>query len=81
MLTGPVNIGHGRETSLLDLIEALREAGAERGLTLQEPEFQAARPGEVARSCLDVNRARDELGWTPEVALTEGLRRILATLR
>ncbi len=39
-----------------------------------------ARPGEVARSCLDVTRARDELGWEAEVELRDGLRRILAGL-
>ncbi len=35
------------------------------GLTLPDPEFLPARPGEVSRSCLDVSRAREELGWPP----------------
>ncbi len=76
-LTGPVNIGHGRETSVLELISALADA-AERPLS--EPEFAPERPGEVMRSCLDVSRARDELGWKAEVELRDGLRRILAGL-
>jgi UDP-glucose 4-epimerase len=76
-LTGPVNIGHGRETSVLDLISALADV-AER--PLPEPEFAPERPGEVQRSCLDVSRARDELGWEAEVELRDGLRRILAGL-
>lgn len=79
-LTGPINIGHGQETSVLDFMAALAEVGAERGLTLGEPVFQPARAGEVARSCLDVSRARTELGWEPQVALRDGLRRILAGL-
>ncbi len=74
-LTGPVNIGHGRETSLLELLDALREVG-ERPLL--EPEFAPDRKGEVRRSCLDVSRARQELGWKARVELREGLRRILA---
>lgn len=76
-LTGPVNIGHGRETSVLDLLQALREvAGGEP----PQPRFEPERPGEVRRSCLDVTRAQRELGWEPQVQLRDGLRRILAGL-
>ena len=39
-----------------------------------------ARPGEVQRSCLDVTRARKELGWEAQAGLEDGLRDILATL-
>jgi UDP-glucose 4-epimerase len=79
-LTGPVNIARGEETSVLDLIEALREVGAEHGLTLRAPAFLPGRDGEVSRSRLDVTRARERLGWSPELDLREGLRRILAGL-
>jgi UDP-glucose 4-epimerase len=75
--TGPVNIGWGRETSVLELIDALRDVGAR---PLAEPQFAAERPGEVRRSCLDVTRAGRELGWRAEVGLREGLERILAGL-
>jgi UDP-glucose 4-epimerase len=78
-LTGPVNIGHGQETSVLQLIGALREAGAERGLTLSEPVFEPERLGEVRRSCLDVTRAREQLGWAAAQELRQGLRRILSS--
>jgi UDP-glucose 4-epimerase len=77
-LTGAVNIGHGRETSVLDLLAALNEV-SNRG-PLAEPEFAPERPGEVRRSCLDVGRAKQELGWEAEVDLREGLRRILVGL-
>jgi UDP-glucose 4-epimerase len=76
-LTSPVNIGHGRETAVLDLIEALNDVS---GGAMPEPEFAPDRPGEVARSCLDVTRAKQELGWEAEVQLRDGLRRILAEL-
>ncbi len=80
-LTGPVNIGHGRETSVLQLIDALRDTGGESGTgALPEPTFAPSRAGEVARSCLDVGRARSELGWEPTVSLGDGLRRILAAV-
>ena len=68
---GPVNIGTGVETSVLDLADAV-------GV---EPRFAPARKGEVARSCLDVSRAADVLGWRAEVSLAEGLERTLAAAR
>ena len=78
-LTGAVNIGGGRETSVLELVSALGRVGG--GLrTFAEPGFAPERPGEVRRSCLDVGRARRELGWVAEVELQEGLERILEGL-
>ncbi len=80
-LGGQVNIGHGQETSVLELIEALREVGAELQLgPMGEPHFEPERPGEVRRSCLSVARARAELDWQAEVPMRDGLRRILRLL-
>jgi UDP-glucose 4-epimerase len=72
-LTGPVNIGHGQETSVLDLLEVLADIGRDHGLELPAPQFLPARAGEVSRSCLDVSRARDELHWAPQLTLRDGL--------
>ena len=77
-IAGPVNIGHGQETSVLDLMAALNEVSPERPLA--DPVFVPERPGEVRRSCLDVTRAREELGWEAQVHLRDGLRTILAGL-
>ena len=78
-LIGPVNIGWGQETSVLDLLSALGDVGGGLGFS-GEPEFAPERSGEVRRSCLDVDRARRELGWEVRVELREGLARILAGL-
>ncbi len=77
-LTGPVNIGHGQETSVLALLDALNGVGERK--PMQGPEFAPERPGEVRRSCLAVGKARDELGWEAEVQLSDGLRGILERL-
>jgi UDP-glucose 4-epimerase len=77
-LTGPVNIGHGQETSVLDLLRTLGEV-SDRG-SMPEPEFAPERLGEIRRSCLDVTRAGKELGWVARTGLAEGLARTLATL-
>ena len=77
-LNGPINIGWGRETSVLELLDALGAQG-NRG-ALQSPRFAPERAGEVRRSCLDVTRARAELGWEAQIELAEGLRRVLAAI-
>jgi UDP-glucose 4-epimerase len=75
---GEINIGTSVETNVLELIAILRElSGAERF----EPQFAPARLGELPRSCLDVTRARDTLGWAPSVAIREGLRLTLDASR
>ena len=75
--TGPFNVAWGRETSVLDLLDALRDVADPE---LAEPSFAPERPGEVRRSCLDVTRAGEAFGWRPRVQLREGLRTILAGL-
>ena len=58
-LTGSVNIGLGRETSVLDLVRALRDVGATRGLRLADPVFLPARPARsAAAACTLLARTR-----------------------
>jgi len=74
--TGPFNIGTGRETTVLDLVEVL----APHATASFEPEHQPERPGEVRRIALDATRARDQLGWEPRVGLAEGIKQTLASI-
>ena len=69
--TGAINIGTGKETNVLELVEALGELGGREDF---EPEFAPARTGEVQAISVDPTRAERELGWTPEMDLREGLR-------
>jgi UDP-glucose 4-epimerase len=67
---GTYNIGTGKETSVLELFEAMRRVA---GVDAQA-EHAPARPGEARRSVLDVSRAERELAWRPRYSLEEGLR-------
>jgi UDP-glucose 4-epimerase len=69
--TGAYNVATGRETTVLQLAEAL-------GL---DPDFAGARAGEVKRSCLDPTRAADVLGWRARTELERGLEQTLAWVR
>jgi UDP-glucose 4-epimerase len=68
--TGAMNIGRGEESSVLDLVEVLREIS---GAEWFQPDHAPERPGEARRSCLDAGRARRELGWEPATSLRDGL--------
>ncbi|HVD86695.1 MAG TPA: NAD-dependent epimerase/dehydratase family protein [Solirubrobacterales bacterium] len=70
-LTGPINIGTGSETNVLELVEALGRLGGGEGF---EPEFAPPRTGEVQRVSIDPTRAEQQLSWRAEVELEEGLR-------
>jgi UDP-glucose 4-epimerase len=75
--TGSYNIGTGVETSVLDIVDALRELGGGKPF---EPEHAPERPGEVQRNFLDTTRARETFGWEPRTDLATGLRLTLESL-
>jgi len=66
-----VNVGTAAETSVTQLARALIDA-AEVTVPI---EHAAARPGELRRSAVSVDKAARIWGWRPEVTLAEGLRR------
>jgi UDP-glucose 4-epimerase len=63
------NIGTGKGTSVVDLVRLLQEAAG----TNVPVEFAPHRPGEQQDSFVDASKAREVLGWSPEVTLSEGL--------
>jgi UDP-glucose 4-epimerase len=75
--TGPVNIGTGKETDVLQLVEALAGLSDREDF---EPEFAPERTGEVQRITIDAARAERELSWRPEMDLSEGLRITLESI-
>ena len=77
-VSGLFNVGTGVETSLVDLLELVDRLGP--GARLPRRRHEPARAGEVLRSCLDVGRARAELGWRPATTLQDGLERTLRAL-
>jgi UDP-glucose 4-epimerase len=76
-VTGEINVGTGKETTVLDIVAALRELEPELAAQGFEPDFRPGRLGEVERSCLDVSRAREELGFEARTSLLDGLRATL----
>jgi dTDP-glucose 4,6-dehydratase len=65
----PVNIGNPNEMTLLEMAEAVVTATGSRS----EIVFEALPVDDPQVRQPDITRARDLLGWEPEVALSEGL--------
>lgn len=63
------NIGHGSGISLNELLSLIRE------ITRQnfEVQYKEGRLFDVPVNILDIERAKQELGWKPKVSLTDGI--------
>jgi dTDP-glucose 4,6-dehydratase len=69
----PVNIGNPREMTLLELAQAVLEATG----STSEIVFEALPVDDPQVRQPDITRARQLLGWEPEVSLEDGLRLML----
>ena len=64
------NLSTQTETSLLDLVQIM---GKVSGCNIV-PKFGPVREGDIYRSMLSNQKAKEGLGWEPQVSLTDGLR-------
>ena len=71
---GPINVGTGVETPVLELVELV---GSAFGRDEFDPEFAPAREGEVERTALDTAGAAERLGWRAERSLETGLAELI----
>jgi dTDP-glucose 4,6-dehydratase len=72
----PVNLGNPHEMSLLELAETVRKITGSKS----EIVFEALPVDDPQVRQPDITRARQLLGWEPEIDLEEGLRRLLVSL-
>lgn len=76
-LPGPVNLGNPTEFTMLEFAEVVRRVAGGPGRTV----FQPLPTGDPRQRQPDIGRARRLLGWEPQVALEEGLRRTVEWFR
>ena len=67
------NVAVGERVTLNRLVALISEITG-RELTVN---YAPPRPGDVRHSLADIGRARTELGYSPEIDFTEGLRRTI----
>jgi dTDP-glucose 4,6-dehydratase len=69
----PVNLGNPRELTLLEMAQTvIRVSGSKSEIV-----FEALPVDDPQVRQPDITRARQVLGWQPEIEIEEGLRRML----
>ncbi len=76
-VSGVMNIGTGKETSVLQLIQKLESITQRKFAIDARPEVQ----GEMARSALQADMAKAKLGWQPRVSLDAGIQETFTWFR
>jgi UDP-glucuronate decarboxylase len=74
---GPVNVGNPSERTIRELAELTIKLTGSRS-TL---EFEPLPVDDPTRRCPDITRAKQVLGWEPQVGIEEGLRATIAYFR
>lgn len=72
-LTGPVNLGNPRETTILELAERIIEMTG----SSSSVEYKPLPEDDPAQRCPDISLAKEKLGWQPTVSLEEGLKKTI----
>ena len=70
---GPVNIGNPIENTMLELAEAVIKATGSKSTVVYRP----LPKDDPKKRCPDITRARDWLGWEPQVTLAAGLQQTI----
>jgi UDP-glucuronate decarboxylase len=76
-LTGPINLGNPGEFTMLELAETVLRLTASRS----QLKFMPLPSDDPRQRQPDIQSARSQLGWTPTVALEDGLRETIAYVR
>jgi UDP-glucose 4-epimerase len=71
------NIATSEEASVNEIFHLLK---SETDFT-KDPIYKPERPGEVYKIYLTNNKAKSGLGWTPKVAMQEGIRKTVEYYR
>ncbi len=69
-----INVANGQRITLNRLLETIKQL---TGRTDAQAAYQAPRVGDVRHSLADITRARELLGYEPQMGLEEGLRRTM----
>jgi dTDP-glucose 4,6-dehydratase len=73
-----INLGTGREFSIGELVRLAGRATGTDPRIVREQERVRPEGSEVERLCANAERAAQVLGWRPQIALEEGLDRVVA---
>ena len=67
------NLGNGRPTRLNDFIRLVEQHSGKKAIVNVLPE----QPGDVPRTCADISKARELLGYDPKTPFSEGIAKLV----
>lgn len=67
------NVGYGASTSINNLVKNI-VACSGKDIKI---EYDLSKPTIKTKLCLDTAKAKDSLGWSPKVSLSEGIQRTM----
>ncbi len=70
---GPVNLGNPEEISILDLAKLIISKTGSQSKII----FEKKASDDPKRRCPDINLAKKELGWSPQITLEQGLAKTI----
>ncbi len=70
----PINIGSGKEITIKELAELIKKLMNVENITIK---WNIQKPGGQPRRCLNIEKAKKEIGFTPIINIEEGLRRTI----
>ena len=70
----PINIGSGKEITIKELVELIKKLMNADNLTIK---WNNLKPNGQPRRCLNIEKAKKELGLIPKISIEEGLRRTI----
>jgi UDP-glucuronate decarboxylase len=76
-ITGPINLGNPHEITVLTLAERILALTGSKARLVHRP----LPVDDPTQRCPDTTRARELLGWAPQVSLDEGLAKTIAYFR
>jgi GDP-L-fucose synthase len=76
-VSDPVNVGTGIETTIRDLAETIERLVGFDGETV----WDSSKPDGQPKRFLDITRARELMGYEPQVSLEDGLTRTITSFR
>ena len=70
----PINIGSGKEITIKELVELIKKLMSAENIRIK---WNIEKPGGQPRRCLNIEKAKKEIGFIPIVSIEEGLRKTI----
>ena len=70
----PINIGSGKEITIKELVELIKNLMNANNLSIK---WNNLKPNGQPRRCLNIEKAKKEIGFIPKISIEEGLRRTI----